>query len=930
MAHNNDLGSSAFPGGLFKSIRTKLIVYFCLLFTIVLVLVGIFNTFGIPFSTYAGRQGEQREEAFQSLSLVADLKQERLLRWIEERRDDAHMISDNDLIRTSVSQLLQIANEHLASQPSNSNLAAFEQEDNYQSLLDFFKAIIASHEVYDTIYLADAQTGTILVSTDQADIGQNIRHQPFFTGVLENGHVFISDIKINPRSQHPYLNLSHTIRNEQDEVMAVLIMEINTNDILLPILHTGEGLGQEGEALLVNRDGIILNSLKHPLADGTQARPLEYQITAEPAVRAANGQEGVIEALDYRGEPVLAAYRHFEISSEGGWGMVVKRDRAELFAPLRRDFLYTSVIAVVGLLTVIGFTIVVASNLTWPLRSLSGAASKVAEGDLEARAPVTTPDEVGHLAVTFNHMVQRVQNWQAELEAQVKARTTELYDSEERFRLIVQNMPILINAYDQHGLFAFWNRECERITGYKTDEIVGNPDAMKLLYPDRAYLEQIMTEWTARGDAFSNWEMTLTSKDGIPKTIAWSNISGECPVPGWHTWAVGVDITQRQQAEQALEQSRRRYQLLFDSMLDGYALHELICDQSGAPIDYRFLDINPAFERLTGLSRDLVGKTVLEALPGIERHWIDTYGQVVLTGQPIKFENYAETVGRKWFEVVAFSPTANQFVTVFRDVTERKRVEKERKRLNRELMDKNRELEQIVYVTSHDLRSPLVNIQGFSRELNHAFKRVAAIIERDNLPADIRAQLQPILEEDIPESLQYIFTSTARMDALLSGLLRLSRLGRVALEIEKLDMNKIIADLTDTFEFRLQQANVALDVANLPPCLGDEGQISQVFANLLDNALKYLDPSRPGIIKVSGCKQGDQAIYCIEDNGIGIAAEHQPKIYEIFHRLNPSQSNGEGLGLTIVHRILDRHHGSIWVESELGQGSKFFVALPFS
>ncbi len=804
MAHNNDLGSSAFPGGLFKSIRTKLIVYFCLLFTIVMVLVGIFNTFGIPFSTYSGRQGEQREEAFQSLSLVADLKKERLLRWIEERHDDAHMISDNDLIRTSVSQLLQTANKHLTSQPSSSDLAAFEQEDNYQGLLDFFRAVIASHEVYHAIYLADAQSGTILVSTDQADVGQNIRHQPFFTGVLENGHVFISDIKINPRNQRPYLNLSHTIRNKQDEVMAVLIIDINTDDILLPILHTGEGLGQEGEALLVNRDGIILSSLKHPLADGTQARPLEYQIMAEPAVRAASGQEGVIEALDYRGEPVLAAYRHFEISSEGGWGMVVKRDRAELFAPLRRDILYTSVIAAVGLLTVIGFTIVVASNLTRPLRSLSGVASKVAEGDLEARAPVTTPDEVGHLAVTFNHMVQRIQNWQAELEAQVKARTTELYDSEERFRF------------------------------------------------------------------------------------------------------------------------------LFESMLDGYALHELICDQSGAPIDYRFLDINPAFERLTGLSRDLVGKTVLEALPGLERHWIDTYGQVVLTGQPIKFENYAESVGRKWFEVVAFSPAANQFVTVFRDVTERKRVEKERERLNRELMDKNRELEQIVYVTSHDLRSPLVNIQGFSRELNHAFKRVAAIIEGDNLPADIRAQLQPILEEDIPESLQYIFTSTARMDSLLLGLLRLSRLGRVALEIEKLDMNKIIADLTDTFEFRLQQANVALDVANLPPCLGDEGQISQVFANLLDNALKYLDPSRPGIIKVSGCKQGDQAIYCIEDNGIGIAAEHQPKIYEIFHRLNPGQSDGEGLGLTIVHRILDRHHGSIWVESEPGQGSKFFVALPFS
>ncbi|MEW5959514.1 MAG: ATP-binding protein, partial [Chloroflexota bacterium] len=160
-------------------------------------------------------------------------------------------------------------------------------------------------------------------------------------------------------------------------------------------------------------------------------------------------------------------------------------------------------------------------------------------------------------------------------------------------------------------------------------------------------------------------------------------------------------------------------------------------------------------------------------------------------------------------------------------------------------------------------------------------------------------------------------------------LLRLSRLGRTALEIEKLDMNRIIAGLTDTFEFRLQQTDAVLQVAeNLPLCLGDEGQISQVFANLLDNALKYLDPNRSGNIKIGGCLEGDQAIYWIEDNGIGIAPEHQPKIYEIFHRLHPDHSDGEGLGLTIVHRILDRHHGSIRVESEPGRGSKFFVSLP--
>ncbi|MEW5958493.1 MAG: cache domain-containing protein, partial [Chloroflexota bacterium] len=588
MAYNSDLVSSASPPSFFKSIRTRLIVYFSLLFATVLVLIGLINMFGIPYTAYNGRQGQQKEEAFRSLNLIADLMEERLLCWIGERRADAHLIADNRLIRNNVHQLPEIANKYFAAHASNPDLASFQKEKIYRDLLDFFKAVKSSHKAYDTIYLADAQTGAILVSTDETDLGKNIRYQPFFTGVLESGYVFISDIDINPRRQRPSLNLSHTIVDEEKKVMAVLVFEIDTDDILLPILHPGQGLGDKGEALLVNRDVIILNPLKHPLADGSWARPLHYQLTTHAAVWAANGGRGITEALDYRREPVLAAYRHLNIASIGGWGLVVKRDRAEVLAPLRQDILSIGVIGAVGLPAVLGLTIVMATNLTRPLRSLSWAAGRVAAGELGVRAAATTLDEVGCLAVTFNSMVQRIQNWHGELEAEVQARTAELdqankdlrqeiverkladlalRESEKRFRLVVQNMPILINAYDQDGLLAFWNRECERVTAYLADEVLGNPHALARLYPDPAYLEQLMAEWA---NAFRDWELVLTGKDGAPKTIAWSNISNECPVPGWFTWTVGVDITGRKQVEEALAQSRHRYQLLFESMLDGY------------------------------------------------------------------------------------------------------------------------------------------------------------------------------------------------------------------------------------------------------------------------------------------------------------------------------------------------------------------------
>lgn len=105
-------------------------------------------------------------------------------------------------------------------------------------------------------------------------------------------------------------------------------------------------------------------------------------------------------------------------------------------------------------------------------------------------------------------------------------------------------------------------------------------------------------------------------------------------------------------------------------------------------------------------------------------------------------------------------------------------------------------------------------------------------------------------------------------------------------------------------------------------------QINQVFSNMLNNALKYLDPNRLGVIRVCGREEPDRVVYSIEDNGIGIAAEHRDSIYRIFHRLDPQRGTGEGLGLTIVQRVLERHRGKMWVESEVNEGSKFYVSLP--
>lgn len=263
------------------------------------------------------------------------------------------------------------------------------------------------------------------------------------------------------------------------------------------------------------------------------------------------------------------------------------------------------------------------------------------------------------------------------------------------------------------------------------------------------------------------------------------------------------------------------------------------------------------------------------------------------------------------------------------DITARKQAERARENLLRELRAKNEELQSIVFVASHDLRGPLVNIEGFAGEIRRALEELNALLKQTALPADISERLEDLLEKEIGESLHFISAGTAKMDSLLSGLLRLSRVGTATIRIEPLRMNALLQMVLGAMRYEIRRLGAQIHMDSLPDCLGDPVQVNQIFSNLIDNALKYSRPEEPARVWISGRTEGNEVIYTVRDNGVGISPEHYEKIFEIFHRLNPDgPQKGEGLGLTIVRRILDRLDGRIWVESEAGCGASFFVALP--
>jgi two-component system NtrC family sensor kinase len=263
-----------------------------------------------------------------------------------------------------------------------------------------------------------------------------------------------------------------------------------------------------------------------------------------------------------------------------------------------------------------------------------------------------------------------------------------------------------------------------------------------------------------------------------------------------------------------------------------------------------------------------------------------------------------------------------------------KRVEERTAQLeeaNHSLGQQTRENEMFVYSVSHDLRSPLVNLQGFSKELERSSQELTALLMGDAVPDAVRRQAKAIIEGDMQQSLHFIQRVTIRLSNIIEALLRLSRVGRVEYSQRVLDMNALVNRVLESLSVELFDRQVEVRVADLPPSVGDPTAIEQLIANLVGNALKYLDPQRSGEIEIGVLEPTTEAprshTYFVKDNGLGIPFVCRDKIFQAFQRAHPDVAPGEGMGLAIVRRIVERHGGRVWVESTEGQGSTFLFDL---
>jgi PAS domain S-box-containing protein len=501
--------------------------------------------------------------------------------------------------------------------------------------------------------------------------------------------------------------------------------------------------------------------------------------------------------------------------------------------------------------------------------------------------------------------------------------------SEEKHRTLFENMAQGVVYQDENGSIISVNPATEKILGVPAKKLTGK-STMDLfnsgIHEDgTAYASESHPAAIAlrTGKPVRNKIMGIFNP--VRKQNVWIKIDATPQFRSkskqpYQVFTTFDNITDRKQIEIALKDSEQRYRSLFNVMTEGFALHEIILDDNDVPVDYRFLTVNPAFEKITGLRAiDILGKTVKEVLPGIEYLWIEKYGKVALTGKAVRFENFSADLNR-YYSVVAFSPKKYHFATMFSDITDRRIAEEEVRKLNTELeervllrtteLEKSvQEMESFAYSVSHDLRSPLRAIDGFSQILVDEYS--------DKFDQEGWRVLNVIRE------------NTKKMDQLISDLLALSRISRVEFSASSIDMSSLVNTVIQEFTTNKVISADTIIVKELLPVMGDHNLLRQVWINLIDNAIKYSRNHPDSKVEIGSYREDKSNVFYVRDEGVGFNPAYSHKLFGVFQRLHKaSEFEGSGVGLAIVQRIIIRHHGKVWAESKPGNGATFYFSLP--
>lgn len=474
--------------------------------------------------------------------------------------------------------------------------------------------------------------------------------------------------------------------------------------------------------------------------------------------------------------------------------------------------------------------------------------------------------------------------------------------TETELNLMFNLSPDLICIAGMDGYFKKINPAVERLLGYTNEEILSTPFVDFIHPEDRESTLEILQD-LFKEKKVVRYENKNVSKKGDVIWFSWTI----APLPNESlVFATAKDITERKKQEEQIYQKTEFIVDILESIGDAFFT-----------VDKNFTVTywNNIAETMLYTPREkILGKNLWEVFPDAKTlpSYIN-YTKTINDHVSSHFEDFYAPINR-WFEISAY-PSETGMSVYFKDITERKESDEKLRSLNYQLMEQTRELsisnaelEQFAYIASHDLQEPLRMITSFLTQLEKKYKDQ--------------------LDEKANQYIFYAVDGAARMRKIILDLLEYSRVGKLDSKMELVDLNQVVTEVKQIFYKQISEKNAIFEIDTLPTLQIVKTPISQIFQNLIENALKYQKNGTIPLIKISAKELDNSWQISVSDNGIGIDPEYYEKIFIIFQRLHAkNEYNGTGMGLAIVKKIVESMGGNIWVESVPGKGSTFYFTI---
>jgi PAS domain S-box-containing protein len=889
----------------FARLSTKLLLLFLLLAIIPPTIVG-YLAYGI------GRQTLERM-TLDHLDSTSRLREAALERWIAGNQ----------------SLIMSLAQRPLVEEYSAVVASADQNSGEYQVARD---ALLRHHlgpaleeGRFLNLSILGAQDGLILVSTEESLEGEYRESETFF--VEGKVRTYVGKVSYTPNEGGLVMHISSPILDEQGDVVAVLAGRADLAQ-LTEIATAATSSTATEDAYLVNRSGFFVTEPRfgEGFAPGMAVHT--------KGVEACLEQADVTGLYDnYRGVPVLGSYRWLP---ERELCLITELSQAEAFAPIVTLRNATMAAGAAMVLAAASLGVIFTRTITGPVRRLVEATDEFGAGNLDYRIDATGRDELGRLAAAFNDMAGKRKQAQAELRS-----------SEERYRALVEATAQVVWITNAHGEVVEDISTWSEFTGQTRDETKGWGWLDAIHPEDRERTARLWKEAIQRGRFYLS-EYRATREDGEYRLLQVRSVPifeedgtlrewvGTCTDITEHGKAeeelqqhrehleelveersaelkrtnqeLQVEIAEHRRIEEALRQSEDRFRNIYENAMIGL--------YRTAP-DGTILLANPALVRMLGYSSfDQLARRNLEEVGYEPQYPRSSFKQTIeREGHVLGLESaWKKADGTTLFlresarAVRDESGNTLYYEGSVEDISARKRAEDRLRATMADLERSNKELEQFAYVASHDLQEPLRMVSSYTQLLARRYGDQ--------------------LDQDAHDFIAYAVEGAERMQRLINDLLTYSRLGTRGQAFRETDCERALEDALANLQTAVDETDATVTHGPLPTLLADESQLTQIFQNLVSNALKFHSQAPPRV-HVAAERGDDEWVFSVADNGIGIDPEYHERIFVIFQRLNAGEEYpGTGIGLALCKRIVERHDGRIWVESQLGEGATFYFTIP--